>query len=71
MESPERPPSIEAIADTRKPYPRLTAAQKDRICYQVRLYLAAMTWIQSGYQAQTFVYQAEQPNLFAPSAEPI
>jgi hypothetical protein len=69
METPERPPIINAVTEARRPYPKLSEAQKDRVCYEVRLYLAATAWIGSGRQARDFVYQAEQLELFPGSPD--
>jgi hypothetical protein len=52
-----------------RPYPRLTAAQKEHMLREVRLYFAAMAWCRAGHPARTFVYQGEQLELFADDKE--
>jgi hypothetical protein len=46
--------------DTRR-YPRLTRPQLERICGEVRLYLAAMNWIRSGYDIRALAFCRMQP----------
>jgi hypothetical protein len=58
-----------------RPYPRLTAEQKDNMLRELALYLARMDWCRSGHQARDFVdpsiqtpvtTEGEQLELFAP-----
>jgi hypothetical protein len=37
-----------------RPYPRLTAAQKDDMLREVALYLAVMDWCRAGHLARDF-----------------
>jgi hypothetical protein len=58
-----------------RPYPRLTAAQKDNMLCELALYLAMMDWCRSGHHARDFVdpslhtrvtTEGEQLELFPP-----
>jgi hypothetical protein len=45
-----------------RPYPRLTAGQKDNVLREVALYLAVMDWCRAGHHARDFV----DPRLHTP-----